>query len=152
MLSDTQLFLLAVDSTSSSDLYFNKVSYAGTVTDWTSKLSWPTSSWTLRLSETLLSSDKTKLYIFPAYGNPLYLYFMSIRLMDGGKVDTWYKSDSNIARVLGSAQYGNYVVVSADISPTIYLMLVDLSKSTFSFKQFTGTSLYQVGVDSNTGR
>ena len=152
MLSDTQLFLLAVGSISSSDLYFNKLSYASTAADWTSRLSWPTSLWTLGLSETLLSSDKTKLYIFPAYGNPRYLYFMSIRLTDGGKVDTWYKSNLSVDKVFGSAQYGNYIVIAAEWSPNNCLMLVDLSKSTFNLKGFTGGNLKQVVVDPSTGR
>ena len=149
MLSDTQLFGLWFDL-SLSNLYFNKFTFGSTSAEWTAKLvlSLNPSS----LSETLVSNDKTKLYIFTTLISPQYLYFMQVGLADGNKVGTWYKSDTVIYRVRDSAQFGNYIVASLYGDSIHFLMLFDLSLFTFSFKIFSGNSIYGVGVDSNSGR
>ena len=152
MLNDSQLFMLIFDSTTSGNLYFNKITFGNTVTDWTSKLTWSVTSWAIGISETLLSSDKTKLYIFSALGNPKYLNFMLVNLVDGTKADTWYRSDTTITRVCGSAQYGNYIVISTQEATLYFLVMIDLSQLSFSFKQFSGNSLSEVTIETSTGR
>ena len=149
MLSETQLFGLWFD-TSLSNLYFNKFTFGSTSAEWTAKLTLSLNS--TSLSETFVSNDKTKLYIFTTLISPQYLYFIQVSIADGGKVGTWYKSDTAINRVRDSAQYGNYIVASLNGVSSHFLMLFDLSLFTFSFKIFSGNSIYGVGVDSSSGR
>ena len=152
MLNDSELFMLIFDSISPGNLYFNKITFGNTVADWTSKLTWSVAPCAIGVSETLLSSDKTKLYIFSALGNPKYLNYILVNLANGSKADTWYRSDTIITRVCGSAQYGNYIVVSVQGDSLYSLVMMDLSQSSFSFKQFSGNSLSEVTIETSTGR
>ena len=154
MLSDTQLFVISTGA-SALNISFNKITFESNSAEWTGTLVWPTSSWSIGFSETLLSSDNSKLYIFAAYENNQLIYFISISMADGSQLGTWYKSNSNIRSIQGSVQYGNYIVVSFyDVSNTesYQLMILNVSQSKFILKKFTGSALKQVGIDTNSGR
>ena len=79
------------------------------------------------------------------------MYFISISMADGSQLGTWYKSNSYVSNIQGSAQYGNYIVVSF-YDGVYYLMILDVSQFIFSFKRFNGAVLNQIGIDTNSGR
>ena len=153
MLSDTQLFVISTGASALS-ISFNKITFGSNSAEWTGTLAWPTAPWSIGTCETLLSSDNSKLYIFTTYGNIQLLNFISISMTDGRQLGTWYKSNSKVTKIQGSAQYGNYIVASYySISPISYqLMILDVSQSKFICKTFNGTVLNQVGIDPNSGR
>ena len=150
MLSDTQLFVISTGP-SPANISFNKITFGSISAEWTGTFAWPTASWSLGLCETLLSSDNSKLYIIAPYGNTMLMYFISISMTDGSQLGTWYKSNSYVSSIQGSAQYGNYIVVSF-YDGYYYLMILDVSQFIFSFKKFDGTVLNQIGIDTNSGR
>ena len=150
MLSDTQLFVISTGP-SALTISFNKITFGSNSAEWTGTLAWPTASWSIGLCETLLSSDNSKLYIFAPYGNTMLMYFITISMTDGSQLGTWYKSNSYVNSIQGSAQYGNYIVVSIN-DAAYHLMILDVSQFIFSFKTFNGVGFNQVGIDTNSGR
>ena len=61
MISDTELFWIT-RTTPPYNLIFVKFTFANTSADWAKQLSWSSGSWYINYSESLLSTDKSKIY------------------------------------------------------------------------------------------
>ena len=86
-----------------------------------------------------------------SYNGSIYIFILSAA--DGSIADSGYKSSSNgFTGILGSAINGDYIAFSATIPTTYYLALWNFVTKDIYFKTYTGSLLYGLGVDFNSGR
>ena len=145
-LSDTSLFLIGADYTT-TNLHLYRITFSVTTVNWATKMVCPTSAWAATYSESLLATDTTKFYTFFVYGNPKYLYFMTISSADGSVVSSRYKSSTTCSQVYGTALNGGYVLATACDN----LLIMDTTSYTFTTKSSGTVSSFQCGAES-TGR
>ena len=149
-ISDTQFFFLS-DDPSTHSLHFYKFTFSSTSPDWADKLAWSSGAWTSSTSESLLSSDKSKIYSLFIYGSTKYLYFTTISVSDGSIVSSRYKSSSSISAIYNSALNNNFIVATMySISSSI--LILDLTSSTFTFKLFANGFLLGCAFELSSGR
>ena len=145
-ISDSSMFMLGVDPSSPYQLHLYKHTFGGTSPDWSLKLSWPSGTWSIELSESLLTSSS--IYTFFPYGSPQYVYMAVISVSDG-TVSNRYKSSISCTGVYGSGTNGDFIVASVEWS-SFYLLLFNIATNLFDIKTFSGV-LYGIGLDT-TGR
>ena len=124
-------------------LHLYKHTFGGTSPDWSLKLSWPSGTWTVTDSESLLISSS--IYIFFPYGSLQYVYMAVISLSDG-TVSNRFKSTISCTYVWGSGAKGDYIVTSVGWT-TYYLLMFNRATNLFDIKSFPGTILYGIGLD-----
>ena len=105
-----------------------------------------TGSWYPYLSESLLSTDGSKIFSFFTYGNTKYMYFTTFNKADGAVIGSRYKSSTPFDGIYGSAQKGDLIVLTVYVSSTYYITMLNTTSSVFSTKQFSGAGLFGVGV------
>ena len=66
-ISDSSMYMLGVDPSSPYQLHLYKHTFGGTSPDWSLKLSWPSGTWIINKSESLLISST--IYTFYPYGS-----------------------------------------------------------------------------------
>ena len=145
-ISDSSMFMLGSDPIT-YDLHLYKHTFSRTSPDWSLKLSWPSATWTLYASESLLVSST--IYTFFAYGSPQYVYMAVISVSDG-TVSNRYKSSTSCTYALGSGVGGDYIAASVQWSSPYYLLMFNRATNLFDIKSFSG-GLYGIGLDT-TGR
>ena len=119
--------------------------------DWKNKILCPSGIWFGYISESQLSADSTKIYLFFTYGNTVsYLYFATFAVADGSVVGTRYRSSIYWVNVYGSAQRGDYIIVTVK-APPYYLIVYNMVFGTFKIKGFNG-DLYGWALELNSGR
>ena len=144
-ISDSSMFMLGVDPSSPYQLHLYKHTFGGTSPDWSLKLSWPSGTWTIIESESLLISST--IYSFFPYGSsPQYVYMAVISLSDG-TVSNRYKSSISWTYVYGSGVNGDWIAASVYWSSS-HLLMFNRATSLFDIKSFSGTNL--VGICSDT--
>ena len=79
---------------------FSKITFGNSNADWGSKFLCSNQPCTLNPSESLLSTDSSKLYAIAAYGNPKYLHIFVLKVSDGSKADAWYISNTAYPNIL----------------------------------------------------
>ena len=149
-LSDNQFFFIATDSTTS--LHFWKLTFGSSAIDWSKTMTCSVGSCTSTNFESLLSSDSSKIYSIYAYGNPQYLYFITLNSTDGSVIGTRYKSTISWLNIYGSAEISNYLIVTIKLASSAALFVFDTTAIKFTFKSFSGTVLYQIAQDPTSGR
>ena len=89
-----------------------KITFSSTSADWANKIVCSQVTWSAYLSESILSSDKSTIYSFFAFGSlpTYYLYFAGLSASNGSVVTTRYKSNTSVFDLKGSALNGDYVV------------------------------------------
>ena len=105
--------------------------------------------WDVQLSESLLSTDGTKIFSFFTYGSTYYMYFATFNKADGAVIGSRYKSSTPFDGIYGSAQKGDLVVLTVYYSCIYYLAMLDTTSSVFTMKQFSGSGLFGVAVQPN---
>ena len=106
-------------------------------------------SWSAYLSESLLSSDGTKIFSFFTYGNTYYMYFATLNKADGAVIGSIYKSSTPITGIYGSARKGDLIVLTVYYSCIYYLAMFNTTSSVFTIKQFLGAGLFGAAVQPN---
>ena len=144
--SDSSMFMLGVDPSSPYQLHLYKHTFGGTSPDWSLKLSWPSGTWTISESESLLISSS--IYTLFPYGSPQYVYMAVISVSDG-TIGNRYKSSISCTFVYGSGANGDYIAASVRWS-SYYLLMFNRATNLFDIKSFSG-NLYGIGLDT-TGR
>ena len=151
-LTDNSFFIISNDNISPYSLHLYKATFLTSIPNWILKISCPSGTCTGSSSESLLSSDSSKIYTFFIYGGSAhYLYHVALAVADGAMVSSRYRSDVECGGVMGSAMQGNSIIATVKWS-TSGLMMFDLTTEIFSFKTLTGTTLYGWGVEQSTGR
>ena len=154
MISNSQFFVLGV-ATSSNNLQMNKITFSLTSADWVNQIACLSGTWYASGSESVLSSDGSKVYSFFTFGPPSssirYLYFAGLTVNDGSVVTTRYKSSIVVLYVEGTALNGDYLVATC-YSTSSYVVMYSLSSSTFTIKSFSGDDLQEWGVEPSSGR
>ena len=146
-ISDSSMFMLGCDPSSPYQLHLYKHTFGGTSPDWSLKLSWPSGTWIIDLSESLLISSS--IYTFFPYGSPRYVYMTVISVSDG-TVSNRYKSSIRCSTVFGSGTSGDYIAASVVCSSN-YLLMFNRATNSFEIKLFSGSILHGIGLDA-TGR
>ena len=109
-------------------------------------------TWSAGYSESQVSGSTIySLFVAdPSY----YLYMASFDVSTGSVVGSRYKSSITIGNVYGSALIGNYLLatlVSTSLSP-YYAIMYNIATSTFIFRQYVSSSLFQWGIETSTGK
>ena len=148
MMSQFKFFLIGIDL--SFNLHMYKITFSATSVDWAKKII-STGAWSIDYSESLLSTDGSKIYSLFPYGiSPRYLYFFTLAVSDGSVSNTRYKSTSSVSIVYWAALSGDYIVATTDYF--LGVVIYKISTSVFTIKSFSGSLLYGWGVDPSSGR
>ena len=153
MISNSQFFILGVTINSPFNLQMYKVTFLSSSADWAKQIACTSGPWSAADSESLLSSDGSKIYSFFLFGSSsttLYLYFCGLSVSDGSVATTRYKSSTTATNVFGSALNGDYVIATT-WNPSS-LVMYSISSSKFKIKFFYGTYLYGWEVEPSSGR
>ena len=138
-ISDSSMFMLGYHPSSSYQLHLYKHTFGGTSPDWSLQLSWPTGTWTIKESESLLISSS--IYTLFAYGSATYYVYMAVISISDGTVSNRYKSSTSCSFVWGSGVNGDYIVAS--VQWTSYsLLMFNRATNLFDIKSFSGTSFF----------
>ena len=146
-ISDFSMFMLGVDPSPLYQLHLYKHTFGSTSPDWSLTLSWPSGTWTITESESLLVSSS--IYTFFPYGSTQYVYMAVVSVSDG-TVSNKYKSSISCTTVWGSGVSGDYIAASVYWSPSYYLLMFFRATNLFDIKSFSG-DLYGICLDT-TGR
>ena len=136
------------DPSSPYQLHLYKHTFGGASPDWSLKLSWPSGTWSINESESLLISSS--IYTLFPYGSTKYVYMAVISVSDG-TISYRYKSSLICTQVYGSGANGNYIAASVRWTSTYYLLMFNRATNLFDIKLFSGSGLYGIGLDT-TGR
>ena len=148
-ISDSSMYMLGVDPSSPYQLHLYKHTFGGTSPDWSLKLSWPSGTWIINKSESLLISST--IYTFYPYGSSTqYVYMTAISLSDSTVVSR-YKSSIAWTYVFGSGVSEDYIAASIYWSPSHNLLMFNRASNLFDIKSFSGTNLFGICLDT-TGR
>ena len=112
----------------------------------------PSSTWNLLNSESLISSDKSKLYSLFSYGtSPWYFYLVCFSPSDGSTISSLYKSSINVAEVGSATLYMDYVISTVQSFPS-YLVVYNTVTSAFTIRKSTDYILNLITVESVSDR
>ena len=110
MISNSQFFVLGADSAAPYNLHMYKITFLSTSVDWANQIACSSGTWLVDLSESVLSSDGSKIYSFFIFGSTKYLYFAGLSVSDGSVATTRYKSSVSLSNERGLALNGDYIV------------------------------------------
>ena len=147
-ISDLSMFMLGADPSSPYQLHLYKHTFGVTSPDWSLKLSWPSGTWAINDSESLLISSS--IYSFFPYGSTSHYVYMAIISLSDGTVSNRYKSSISCTYIFGSGANGDYIAASVQWTP-IYLLIFNRATNLFDIKSFSGTILFGIGLYT-TGR
>ena len=149
-LSDTQFFTYAHDP-STYDLHFYKFTFANTSPDWSMKILCTSNPCSSKSGISHLSSDSSTIYSAFIYGSTTgsayYVYYTTFSASSGSVLSTRYKSNVTCTDFSGSAKSGDYIVAGLDCS-SMYLVIINIASTSFTFKAFSGSYLVAAGIDS----
>ena len=138
--------------TSPYSLHFYKITFKNTVVNAASKMSCPSGSWSTFYSESLMSSDKSKIYSCFTFGPGfLNLFFITFNSTDLSVIGSIYKASISWTMIYGSALVGNYIIISAIFSNN-NMLVFDISTSSFSVYKFAVSNMYVAAVEPNTNK
>ena len=140
--------MLGSDPLSPYQLHLYKHTFGGTSPDWSRKLSWPSGTWAINFSESLLISSS--IYTLFIYGSSTKYAYMAVISVSDGTVSIRYKSSISCIAVWGSAVSGDYIAASVRWSSE-HLLMFNRATNIFDIKSISGTYLYGIGLDT-TGR
>ena len=109
-ISNSQFFVLGVAPVSPYNLQMSKITFLSTSVDWANQIACASGTWAASLSESVLSSDWSTIYVFFLFGSSPYLYFSGLSVSAGSVITTRYKSSVIVNDINGSALKGDYVV------------------------------------------
>ena len=151
MITQTQFFLVGIDTSSHNTFHMYKFTFSSKQADWANMIACASGNWASSNSESLLSADGLNIYLFFIYGpSPTNWYFTSVSSSDGSVTSSRYKSSASVQIIYGSALNGDYVIATTKIP--FSLIIYNLSSSVFIIKLFSGSVLYGWGVEPSSGR
>ena len=150
MISNSQFFVLGIAVSSPNNLNMYKITFSTTPVNWANQIACTSGTWSAFLSESVLSFDKSKIYMFFTLGKIEYLYYAGLSVSDGSVVTTRYKSSTPVAGLNGSVLKGDYII--ATIFSPFSLMMFSISSSTFTIKSFISGHIYGWIVDPSSDR
>ena len=150
--ADGHFFALGNSDSNGLHLYFTKFAFGNTSVDWRSKMDWSTASWTAKLSESLLSSDSSKIHSLFSYGTSSnqYLYYFELNATTGSVSGSRYQSSIVWSSVYGSARNGDNIVATI-YSSQFYIIVYNVVTLVFKFYSFPG-NMFGCSFDSRSGR
>ena len=150
MISNSQLFFLGrVKNSDPNQIRMYKITFASTSPDWAIQMQCGSDYWYSQASESILSSDGTKIYLFFIMSaSDTNLYFSGLSVSDGSVTTTRYKSSVVVSDVRGAALNGDYIVAT---TYTNFILIYRISTSTFTINSFS-FDLYGWAVEPSSGR
>ena len=150
MISNSQFFVLGVTTTSPYNLQMYKITFLSTSVNWANQIAW-SGTWSVDLSESVLSSDGSTIYSFFLFGASKYLFFAGLSASTGSVTTTRFKSSTFVDYVFGSTLNGDYVVATTQTQTSV--VMYSISSSTFTIKSFSSNDyLRGWGVEPSSGR
>ena len=153
MLDDNQFFFIGVDSSSKKSHFF-KISYSQQTTDWVKMMACSPSDWYgADFSESILSLDSSKIYVFASLGeiSQSYAYFMTFNSSDGSLVGSRYKSSINWYYTESSTIYGD-LIIAIELWSGFNIIMYNTTNSAFKIMTFPYYSLFGLWVEKPLGR
>ena len=156
MISDTELFWITRIGTSPFNAVFLKLTFANTSADWAKQMSCSSSLCEIYDSESILSTEKSKIYSLFGYASSSFnIYFSWFKTSDGTVVGNRYQSAtswSGSPTVYGLVLNGYNIVGTLQCSST-YLVIYNIPSDSFTFNSFSSdTYLYDVATESRSNR
>ena len=111
-------------------------------------------AWYVDYSDSLLSSDKTKIYSFAAFGSsPTYLYFTTFNQTNGNVLGSRYKSSDQWS-VSGATIKDDSIIIATYCTINSYaeIILYNTVNSAFTIKENVDIIFYGIGIDSYSKR
>ena len=150
MLADSQLFLMGKDDSIVTRLHLFKITFTTSSYDWTNKITCSLDC-SLYLSESILSSDYSKIYSMFPLENPAYLYFITLNATSGSIIGSRYRSSIPWSSWLNSAHSSNMLLFTA-LCSSFNLLIYDTNLLEFTMKQINNISVYGIAIEMTTGR
>ena len=150
LITNTQLLMFGFTNSSPYPMHMLKVTFGATSPDWANTMAWGSGTCSTYYSESLLSSDSTKIYSIFSFQN-WNLYITSFNVTDGSVIGSRYKSSITWKIAFGSALYGDYIAASVTCGTSWYVLLYNISTSTFLIRLFSGAT-YLVSLETSSGR
>ena len=154
LLSSGDIFLPGFDINSPVNFHFYKITYGSTSVSWANKIVTSTSGGQITSASSVSSSDSSKIYclfdVFESGSNNL--YFMTFLTSDGSISGSRYKSSLGVNYIYGSTLNGDYIVTLTFVSPTPYILIINISTFSFASKVFSGSVLNHIAFESYSGR
>lgn len=148
---DGQYYFVGIDPTFPFPLHLNKITFGNSVADWSYKMTCWSGSWSAFASDSVLSSDISKIYSVFNYGPSSSLFFVTLNLADGTILNNRYKSAIGWNYVGGVVLNGNYLAITA-LWSSPYLVLFNTVSSSIIAKSFSGPYLYEMNVEPISNR
>ena len=154
-ITDTEFLWISYTSGSILDALFVKFTFARASADWTNKMVFSSNNANFDHSESLLSADKSKIYSLLSYlySPPSnYIYLTIFKTSDGTIIGNRYRSNSGWFGVYGFILSGDYIIASLYSLGQYYLMFYNIPLDSFTYRSFTGSSLYDLAIEAGSGR
>ena len=151
MLSDSTLFFLTIDS-SSSALLFISIAFDTRVVNWSKSKSWLSSGCLVYESESALSPYSSQIYSFYAYQNPQYLYFTTLNATTGNLIGSQHKSSVGWSYVYGFAETEYFLASIVQWYVDYDLLIFNKGIASFKSRKYTMDDLYGWAIETKTGR
>ena len=148
---DDYVFLMGQDTANNALLHIFKITFSSNVYNFANKIIC-TSNCALSNTESILSSDSSKIYSLFNLENPSYQYFITQNETDGSVIGSWYRSSISWIDVNGSAKNSNMLLFSIVCLPNNYLLMFNTSSLVFTIKKLNSISLYGIAFESTTGK
>ena len=152
-ITDTEFFWISFIADSFIHAVFVKFTFASTSADWTKKMVSSSNGGILDHSESLLSADKSKIYSLLSYSSSSSNIYLTIfKTSDGTILGNRYQSNSNWYYVYGFILNGDNIISTILRYSQYYLMIYSIALDSFTYILFSGSSLYDLAVESGSGR
>ena len=152
LLSSGDIFLPGYDTGTPVNLHFYKLTYGSTSVSWANQI--VTSGGQINAGSSTSSSDNSKIYsLSVAFESGISnLYFMTFLSSDGSVSGSRYKSDPGVTGMYGSSLNGNYLLALIFASSAPRIVIINISTFSFTSKQFSGSVLSHIAIESYSGR
>ena len=145
MLSDTEFYFVGTYTSPIYNLQMYKITFGNTTPDWANKIQCSLSLCGANSADSIKSLDGTKIYCIFTYGNPFYIYFVTLRIITGSPIESRYKSNISWIDVYISSLNGDYLLFIVSCYAT-YIGLFNTVNSTFIIREYSSI-LYGSSVD-----
>ena len=148
-ISDTSFYIIGNDASSTDILRMYKFAFTSAAPDWVLGMAWPVTGCYESYSESLLISSS--IYSFFEYGDFYKYLYLAVISLSSGSVSVRYKSSINWSGALGSATKDGYVFASTYWNEP-FLITYKIVTNTFSIKSFSSGNLFELDIETSTGR
>ena len=148
LLSDSQIFFIAVDVGAPYTEHMYKLTFGNTSPDWASKILCPFVLCVDSRGVAKLSNDGSLLYVFFNYGAPICLFFITLDASTGSSIGSLYKSNYQSLFADGFTYFGDYIIVIVKCNSIYTLLMYNTISSSFILKDILNSpNIYSVLVE-----